>query len=115
MHDDLSMYSALVALLNVKRDELGYATEHQFHIVYTSLNPRQAVRDAKAFADGRIREFPDEFKAVGCIKVSDYCPQMIMSDGLYKNPACGSFFEWKCDYPGTFEDWANRESIRSAT
>lgn len=101
-------YQASIAMINKERAPEGFATEHQMTIIFVATDKYDAVKAAKRFADDRLKAWAETFSSIGCIKVYSFHPSRIEDDGSYAPPTGCWFFEWKCDFPGRFEDWLNR-------
>lgn len=104
----MKTYFAQVALINKERDEQGRGTERMMTIEYLAADEYDAVMSAKRFSENRLKNCPEWFTGLNCIKVHSFCPARIPDDGSYMPPACGPFFEWKCNYPGTYYQWAQK-------
>lgn len=104
----MTVYQAQVFFINKDRDKCGRCTEHETVIQYMAESYFKAILSAKLFADDRLNHCWEMFSGLSCIKVGTFRPITIGSDGQYVPPAMGPFFEWKCDYAGTFEQWAKK-------
>ncbi len=101
-------YQADISFINLERDDHGRATEASLEIVYQANTHRQAALSAKLFALGRLRHCGEIWSSLSAIKIFTFTPWPIILDTAeYISPA-RQIFEWKCDYPGAYEDWAAR-------
>ncbi len=95
------MYGALVAFIDHELERP--ARERSLTIEYLSKDQVSAIKDAVRFARGRERNFKSwEFCA---IKVHTFHIGPIGKDGNIEHSNGGTFFEWKYDWPGTFEEY----------
>ena len=103
----VGFYKAYVSLQNVEKLDGHITTERDLDAVYRSTNDRQAVLDAIRFGEGRLKALPDMFCKLLCVKVYRFDPQPITAGGgcPSKLGSLGPFFEWKCDWPGTLEEY----------
>ena len=99
------LYSARVEFLNVERTPEGRGTGREMVVTYSSPSDHQAVVDAIRFAEGRVKALPELVCKFTAVKVYRFCPQPISEDGGCHNGIFGQLFEWKCDWPGTLEEY----------
>lgn len=109
----MKTYSAQIALQNKERDSQGRGNEHGMFVEYLAKNEIDAAKGAKRFADRMVAQNSDRWTQVNCIKVM-YWTAQVMDDKGYcgLNRGC-NLFEWKCDYPGTFEQWLSSAEARA--
>ena len=101
------LYSARVEF--VERTPEGRGTGREMVVTYSSSSDHQAVLDAIRFAKGRVEVLPELVCKFTAVKVYRFCPQPISDDGGCHNGIFGQLFEWKCDWPGTLEEWMPKE------
>ena len=82
--------------------------ERGLEITFLATNVTQAALDAMRFAQNRLKELPDLFEQVNAIHLHYFDPHVIAPDGTYDPARRGLLFEWKHDWPGTFEDYVKR-------
>lgn len=71
----------------------------------TKLLPRTAVQDALRWYADRKKSFPEAFGKLLCIKAYEYQVHPIDAEGRMPPNTFLPFFEWKCDWPGTVEQY----------
>lgn len=83
--------------------------EEATDIIYEAESLYEACFDAKRWFENRNEAIPDWFQTLLCIKVHVLKPVRPDDDG-YLPPNSYQAFEWKHDWPGTFEDWVEIET-----
>ena len=73
-------------------------------------NDSQAIDVGIAWAYNRYKQVIKDYydkSIIGCIKVGTKAIGRGEKNGFINTHSEGRFFEWKCDWPGTLEQWAN--------
>lgn len=81
--------------------------EQSFVICYIARGHVNAVRAAMRFGKDRERCLNSETMVnpfVSSMNVGMFMPGYIGSEGDYQEPKGAEFFEWRSDYPDTFEE-----------
>lgn len=96
------IYRADCAFLELDPDTgRSLNTERSYSIFYLAppeSSPSDIAADAHRWADNRIRNLPEIFGPLLCIKIYVLNPKAITSTGQYYPPTSFPFYEWKCDH-----------------
>jgi len=105
----LMCYSAQISY--PYKNENDEWTEMQLTTMFTAPDAGAAVDAAVRHSWNRVAnlggEGPGQYRKmyVGCIKVGEYTIGPIAADGNTTTGYGGTFFEWKCDWFGTIEQY----------
>jgi len=85
--------------------------ETSLHQEFIADTFEEALTTGVAFADNRFDGIMKEmYKAlcIGCIKIREKFIGRGQSSGMIDTAGTVPFFEWKCDYPGTRQNWIDK-------
>lgn len=94
--------------------------ETSLHQLFIADTFDEALATGVAFAQNRLDEImKDMYKAlgIGCIKIREKFIGRGQPSGMIDTAGTVPFFEWKCDYPGTMQNWIDKckEEIKQHT
>lgn len=69
------------------------------------LLPRAAITDALRWYKHRQRSVPEYFGTLLCVKAYEYTIHFVDENGVMLPNTFLPFFEWKCDWGGTIEQY----------
>ena len=85
--------------------------ETSLNTEFIASDPGEAIDMAVLHAQERLKNCMSEMYekcSLGCIKVGTKVIARFAPDGATRTRNHAAFFEWKCDYPGTMQDWIDK-------
>lgn len=124
----MPLYKAIMETTYVKRSpdgfgDVGHTYARGHDLIVQASDVKDAAQQVKAFIDGRhkvedwllesykddpkgLEEYEPFYGPLGAVKIFGWAPHLVASDGDLKDApgfAGRGYFEWKCDFPFTFE------------
>lgn len=95
----MNQFSATCFFLR-KSDYDGRTLESDHTIYFEATTPLEAKRAVWRWVQDRMKNVPDYFAEIGCIKLYTFQPKEIDPMGRLGQATFLPFYEWKYDWPG---------------